>query len=448
MRQLILFVTFVALIACITNEGSAQKLSAVKSNSGSENQDKLIKYLLNKEWQYSFESSKYLSKKVYQDIIASSKKRQKKKILKNESEFKEYLNEMFLGTKLLFEEDSITSFLPDQKVKQSWKYIPTTHEIIFDTNDSIENNRSKIISLNEQEFSFLGKDSVKITMVPAIQKLDSTQFTSIKDLAVFYGNPSSDIVIVNTQGGPVNELFEEEFISVIRNAELENQLYVNVHQVQTQDPKKFIEQEFSFEQAKSFDKTNVKNLHKVIHYFKTQGKQVYVLGISFGAFMTQELLAEYGPDIADAFYIMVGRLDINPKMWNAFSEGKNGMFMYKENNDFKIKIKKQKDILDRNMSKLAAGLGHNRYTSKLKAYKDLSKVTYVFGTTDEQVGSLTEKEVQFLKERKAKVISVDKGTHNSAINKGIKLLKNLNNEQNNSNSSWLRSRSNHEFMQL
>ena len=448
MRQLILFVTFVALIACITNEGSAQKFSAVKSNSGSENQDKLIKYLLNKEWQYSFESSKYLSKKVYQDIIASSKKRQKRKILKNESEFKEYLNEMFLGTKLLFEEDSITSFLPDQKVKQSWKYIPTTHEIIFDTNDSIENNRSKIISLNEQEFSFLGKDSVKITMVPAIQKLDSTQFTSIKDLAVFYGNPSSDIVIVNTQGGPVNELFEEEFISVIRNAELENQLYVNVHQIQTQDPKKFIEQEFSFEQAKSFDKTSVKNLHKVIHYFKTQGKQVYVLGISFGAFMTQELLAEYGTDIADAFYIMVGRLDINPKMWNAFSEGKNGMFMYKENNDFKIKIKKQKDILDRNMSKLAAGLGHNRYTSKLKTYKDLSKVTYVFGTTDEQVGSLTEKEVQFLKERKAKVISVDKGTHNSAINKGIKLLKNLNNEQNNSNSSWLRSRSNHEFMQL
>lgn len=447
MRQLILFVTFVALIACITNEGSAQKLSAVKSNSGSENQDKLIKYLLNKEWQYSFESSKYLSKKVYQDIIASSKKRQKKKILKNESEFKEYLNEMFLGTKLLFEEDSITNFLPDQKVKQSWRYFPETHEIDFNTSDSIS-NPSKIISLNEQEFSFLGKDSVKITMVPAIQKLDSTQFTNIKDLAVFYGNPSSDIVIVNTQGGPVNELFKEEFISVIRNAELENQLYVNVHQVQTQEPEKFIEQEFSFEQAKSFDKTSVKNLHKVIHYFKTQGKQVYVLGISFGAFMTQELLAEYGTDIADAFYIMVGRLDINPKMWNAFSEGKNGMFMYKENNDFKIKIKKQKDILDRNMSKLAAGLGHNRYTSKLKAYKDLSKVTYVFGTTDEQVGSLTEKEVQFLKERKAKVISVDKGTHNSAINKGIKLLKNLNNEQNNSNSSWLRSRSNHEFMQL
>lgn len=448
MRQLILFVAIVALIACMAFEGSAQKLSVVKSKSVSQNQDDPIKNLLNKEWQYSLESSTYLSQKVYQEIITSSKKRQKNKILKNESDFKEYLKEMFLGTKLLFEEDSITNFLPDQKVKQSWRYFPETHEIVFNTSDSVESKRSKIISLNDQEFSFLGKDSVKITMVPAIQKLDSTHFAKIKDLAVFYGNPSSDIVIVNTQGGPVNELFEDEFISVIRNAELQNQLYVNVHQVQTQEPEKFTNQEFSFEQAKSFDKMSVENLQKVISYFKSQGKKVYVLGISFGAFMTQELLAQYGTDIADAYYIMVGRLDINPEMWNAFSEGKNGMFLYKEKNEFKIKLKKQKDNLDRNMSKLAAGLGHNRYTSKLKACKNLSKVTYVFGTTDEQVGSLTEKEIQFLKERKAKVISVEKGTHNSAINEGIKLLKDLNNEQINSNSSWLRSRSNREFMQL
>lgn len=414
----------------------------------SQNQNDPIKYLLNKKWQYSFESSTYLSQKIYQEIIASSKKRQKNKIQKNENEFKEYMKEIFLGTKLLFDKDSITNFLPDQKIKQSWKYIPETHEIVFNTNDSQEVYKSKILSLNAQKFIFLNKDSVEITMIPAIQKLDSTQFSSIKDLAVFYGNPSSDIVIVNTQGGPVNELFEDEFISVIRNAELQNQLYVNVHQVQTQDPEKFLNQEFTFDQAKNFDKISVEKLQKVISYFKTQGKQVYVLGISFGAFMTQELLAQYGTDVADAYYIMVGRLDINPVIWNAFSEGKNGMFIHKENNQFKIKIKKQKDILDRNMSKLAAGLGHNRYTSKLKAIDNLSKVTYVFGTSDEQVGSLTKKEIQFLKERKAKVISVDKGTHNSAINKGIKLLKDLNNEQNNSNSSWLRSRSNREFMQL
>lgn len=446
MRQLILFVAIVALIACMAFEGSAQKLSSVKSGNVSQNEP--IKYLLNKEWQYSFESSSYLSEKAYQEIISSAKKRQKNKILKKDSDFKEYLKEMFLGTKWLFEEDSITIFLPDQEIKESWEYIPKTHEIVFNTNDSVESNRSKVISINEQEFSFLGKDSVKITMVPAIQKIDSTLFPGIKDLAMFYGNPLSDIVIVNTQGGPVSELSGDEFISIIRNAQLQNQLYVNVHQVQTQNPEKFTKQEFTFDQAKSFDNVSVKNLQKVINYFKTQGKKVYVLGISFGAFMTQELLAQYGTDVADAYYIMVGRLDINPEIWNAFSEGKNGMFLYKENNEFKIKIKRQKDILDRNMSKLAAGLGHNRYTSKLKTCKNLSKVTYVFGTTDEQVGSLTEKEIQFLKERKAKVISIDKGTHNSAINEGIKLLKNLNNEQNNSNSSWLRSRSNSEFMQL
>ena len=172
-------------------------------------------------------------------------------------------------------------------------------------------------------------------------------------------------------------------------------------------------------------KKSVAKLHRVIQHFKKQGKKVYVLGISFGAFMTQELLATYGTDIADGYYIMVGRLNIDSEVWKAFSEGKNGMFIHRENKQSKIKTKKQKLIVEQNMSKLAAGLGHYRYTKKLEHIQDLSKVCYVFGTKDEQVGGLTNEEVEFLESRKAKIITVKDGTHSSAIDEGIKLLKDL-----------------------
>jgi hypothetical protein len=404
--------------------------------------------LLNREWQYTYKSSQNLSEKIYKELLSSSNRRKQKKLLKNREEMLPFLKEMCLMSKFIYEKDSITTYLPGQVVKKACKYFPERDEIVTSPNDSLERRISKIISIGSNHFSFLIQDSVRLTMVPALTKIDSSHFDEIKTQAVFYGNPTAETVIVNTQGGPVSELFEDEFVSVIRNSGMENQLYVNVHQEQTKLPENFRDQEISFRQAVDFDRKSVARLQKVIEYFKSQGKKVYVLGISFGAFMTQELLAEYGSDLADAYYIMVGRLNIDSKMWKAFSEGKNGMFLHRAKGEYKIRIKNQKNILDRNMSKLAAGLGHYRYIKKLDHIRDLSKVCYVYGLKDEQVGRLTEAEVEFLEERRAKVVAIEKGTHDSAINEGIKLLKSLNNEKSNTDNDWLSSRSYREFLQL
>lgn len=391
--------------------------------------DKTLEYLTNQEWQYTYNSAEKLSQLMFKEIQHNFSKSKWKKILKEKDEYLGYFKDMCLNAKIVYDTDSVTTFFYDNELKEKWTFQTQENKIIINPKDSLTTKHLKTIILSKNRFSFINNEGIQLDMIPALQKLDSSAFQNISELGAFFGNPNSDIVIVNTQGGPVNELFEDEFTSIIRSSQVKGLLYVNVHQAQTQSPDQFKNKDITFKQAIAFDKESVSKLKKVISYFKGQNKKVYVLGISFGAFVAQELLAEYGTDIADGYYIMVGRLDINPEIWKAFSQGKNGMFKYKTNGEFRIKLKKQKDILDRNMSKLAAGLGHHRYTQKLRHLKDLSKVNYVFGDRDEQVGGLSSAEIKFLKERKAKLTEVSMGTHGSAINEGIKLLKSLNGDK-------------------
>ena len=120
-----------------------------------------------------------------------------------------------------------------------------------------------------------------------------------------------------------------------------------------------------------------------------------------GAFMTQELIVRKGLDVADKYLIMLGRLDIDEVFWQGFSEGKMGFF----ENGILPSVLEQDDVTRRNMSRLAAGLGRNRYTQLLDEHEDLSKVTYVYGKTDEDIGKLTEAELQFLQSKNANIIS-------------------------------------------
>ena len=81
-------------------------------------------------------------------------------------------------------------------------------------------------------------------------------------------------------------------------------------------------------------------------------------------------------------------------------------------------------LSDRNMAKLAAGLGHKRYITLLKD-TNLSNVIYVYGKKDQQVGSLTTEEVDFLKSKNVKILASEVGHGQTSINfikKGMDLL--------------------------
>ncbi len=222
----------------------------------------------------------------------------------------------------------------------------------------------------------------------------------INNLIYYTGNELSNTVIINTQGGPEPELATQEFNEILSKVNTTSLLKVNVHQAQTLNPQLFTNSEITFQQATDYDAESIEALYKVIKYFKDQGKTVYVLGISFGAFMTQELIAEKGIDVADKYLIMVGRLDINEVYWQGFSQGQDGHFI----NGITPVLENQTEIVKKNMSKLAAGLGQNRYTQTLNQYQDLSKITYVYGKVDEAVGRLTQTEIDFLTNKNANVI--------------------------------------------
>ncbi len=233
------------------------------------------------------------------------------------------------------------------------------------------------------------------------------------------GNPESDTVIVNTQGGPMPELLEDEFAEVFAGVDLNEAFVVNVHQAHTLHPEKIAQGVITFEEAIACDAESTKILAEVVNEFLRENKRVYVVGISFGAWMVQDLLATQG-SVADGYLILVGRLDMTVEIWKSFSKGGSGYF---ENGvDPVIEDAEASDgqeigpreYAQQNLPKIAAGLGHKRYTSLLKDV-DLSKVTYIYGKSDEAVGRLSDSELDFLKLKGVNIISTEGGHGNDEI---------------------------------
>lgn len=227
-----------------------------------------------------------------------------------------------------------------------------------------------------------------------------------------FGNAEADTVVIVTQGGPVTFLLGPEvLVEEVGQLNPEQVQLVSVHQAQTLEPDRFIAADISFDDAKAADAASVAMLADVVAYFKDQGKTVHVVGFSFGAFMVQDLLATQG-NIADGYLIKVGRVDMPDEVWTEFSEGRavgfvDGVEIVK----FDIAdagMGGETPEADRNMARLAAGLGHKRYT-ELLADVDLSNVVYVYGDVDEQVGRLSEAEVAFLESQSATVIEYEGG---------------------------------------
>ncbi|WP_155839764.1 hypothetical protein [Aquimarina latercula] len=235
----------------------------------------------------------------------------------------------------------------------------------------------------------------------------------IKDLIYFKGDEDAPIVLINVQSGPDTELSTGEVDEIFQTFDTTDLLAVNVHQAQTLNPSPFENDDITFNQAINFNSESVEMLYKVVNYFKNQGRTVYVLGISFGAFVIQDLIAKKGIDVADKYLIMAGRLDMETVMWEAFSEGRAGYF---ENGTNPIPDQEpEMDVIDRNLNRLAAGFAMNRYTELLDSFDDLSSITYVYGEVDQAVGRLTTSEIELLQSKNTNIIT-GSGDHDQTIN--------------------------------
>lgn len=241
------------------------------------------------------------------------------------------------------------------------------------------------------------------------------------------GNPDASTVIVLAQGGPIPELVTDEAKDIFSDVDLENTYLVLPHQAQTQNPAPFTEAEITFDQAKTYDTETTTTLANVIDHYTKTDKKVYVVGISFGAFVVQDLLATQG-NVADGYLIQVGRLDMPEEVWMPFSEGHfvgftDGVNVESFDADG-AGMGGEGNFTDANMARLAAGLGHKRFT-ELLADTDLSNVVYASGRQDEQVGRLSDAELTFLADKGVKVLQTEGdhgGTIDETLNEGLTLI--------------------------
>jgi len=250
-------------------------------------------------------------------------------------------------------------------------------------------------------------------------------YPDLPDIVGYYfGNPASGTVIVNAQGGPETTLFTKEFEEIfIKYGKInpDSIFAVNIHQVQTQHPDRFTKSDISFEQAVEYGERNTKRLAGAIDYFKAKGKKVIVVGISYGAFLVEDYLARY-ENRANGYFILAGRLNMPKEVWMPFSEGK--IIRFKDGKNFS-EIMTPGDILVRNMSRLAAAYGYRRYIKLLKD-TNMSNVVYAYGLKDEQVGRLSQNELDFLKKNNVRIFK-GQGGHTETIfefmQKGMRALK-------------------------
>ena len=238
----------------------------------------------------------------------------------------------------------------------------------------------------------------------------------IKDLIYFNGDEKAETVMILIPGGPSTE-FATDFVENFAPAfSPKGILTVTVHQAQTLNPEIVAGNDITLAQASSLNTESIEMLSKVITYFKDEGRTVYVLGFSNGAFITQDLIAKKGIESANKYLIVSGRLDMNDVIWQAAAEGKNGFF---ENGVTpNVEANPESDVIERNLNRISAGFSMNRYTQLFNTIEDLSSVTYIYGDTDEAVGRLTTNEVQFLESKNTNIIA-GPGNHTTTFDEFI-----------------------------
>ncbi|RXG12863.1 hypothetical protein DSM03_1088 [Leeuwenhoekiella aestuarii] len=282
---------------------------------------------------------------------------------------------------------------------------------------------------DNQEFKLTGSKIAKTNSNPVLAygKYQTTTIPeNIDELYVETGNTNSEIVVLYVQGGPFDKLqYTQEF-----NA-WKNELHiVYVKQAQMINPSILPpENKLTYEDALKENLVSVEILKRLITHFKKQNKKVLVYGESYGAWIIQKYIAEFGNE-ADAVSISAGRLNKDLKILQATKLNqkvydityKNGKRIYTE--------------MDFTYSKpnayMLSSINSEIFTETLKD-RDLSKlVVYQYGKKDGTVGHLDDNEIAFLQSKNVEIEVCKKCYHrqmlsakiaNKAIEKMIKLVK-------------------------
>lgn len=235
---------------------------------------------------------------------------------------------------------------------------------------------------------------------------------SIKDYYTETGNRSADIVLLIVQGGPFDEAqFTANQLPVDKWKDELHIVYVK--QAQIINPSILPpENMLRLEDAEYENLISVEMLHRTIQYFKGQHKKVLVWGVSYGAWLMQKYIEQYGIE-ADAISMAAGRLDMEPEIWKDVMVNQKA---YDITYNKEERIYQEMDFTyTRPVSCLLASIVKERFIKSLSK-KDLSRfVVYQFANRDGTVGRLTNPEIVFLKSKRVSIEVCNKCYHRQML---------------------------------
>ena len=258
------------------------------------------------------------------------------------------------------------------------------------------------------------------------QKCDLSDVKDYYDV-IIDNSAKSNKVILFLYGGPLVSSFGSVLKASIQNeyelaaAKATGVSYYLMNQSQYLKQNKFLDgniDKLTYEDGYKEHIETVDNVQKVIKYLKKQGKQVGLIGHSYGAFVVNEYLSKYGDDTPDFVLSAAGRLKIGnvDNLQKAYDEafakyhsdvfvGKNDQII--QSGTFKTHTKPEKlNALNVEYKIGLKGLLKD-YTKTIKD-KDLSKTTFLTAEPDHFVGWFNQEEITWAKSRKAKIEVISK----------------------------------------
>jgi len=229
------------------------------------------------------------------------------------------------------------------------------------------------------------------------------------------GDLSKDTVILVGEGGPKSNLdFQSNgrvYWEYLPNNK--NYYYVVVHQSSTYNKSILDATNFTVQDAEAEVDNTSEILYRAIKYFKDRDKYVVVFGHSYSAWVVPHYFSTR-QSLADKYIITGGRLNADSTQTafqlkginTGFDEDGKTLLLPDEKEEPNPHRTERYWRIRKNKELLKYAIGKVRYTKELIDV-DLSKLVYYFGKYDENVGALSDEEIEFLENNGASVIGVE-----------------------------------------
>ena len=227
----------------------------------------------------------------------------------------------------------------------------------------------------------------------------------VESLFVSHGPENADTTVIFVQGGPFPDL-RTNLIEAL--PEMAGRRRVVVHQPWTLDPDLLYAPELvSVAEAARLNLEALEMLDQVVRHFLHEGTALCVVGHSYGAFLTLLWVATYDRPISTV--VLAGRVTLPEIVWNNFRDGR--LYWFPDGitpEPLEGETPEERIVAMR----IQADVGSRPFT-RLLSGQDLSRMTFVYGSQDRLVGTLTPNELEFLRSRGAHVVQLAGGDHRS-----------------------------------